>query len=742
VRRRALMEFAFLAAATSAVIATAGGAWAQVPADDAAEPQIGVCAPLADGRLDTGLATSRERAEVLEALAGSRSLDCAGPLLERARERSSLDVIRLIGPSFEAWEDPSHLPALYGLYGESMLSPFGRDDDLALSTAEAIRSLRALQDQPLVQVEWPEVRARWLGLAHDRFVAEWSMGALDALPPTPDQREEYIRLADPEFLACLAEPGQAPRDPFDPLLRSSTASSELSASTRCAAQTILDTWVVHATPVWSWNVSRLLDHYPNMDYWGPLALELEQRWDQQVLPLADAPSGDRSRWTVVEERGSGIWAGLVAAVAILIFVVIWQRRRLLRRAVAFRVGALLLGPVAVVAVEGVLVLAGAAPGDELRPLHECRLEEFDGAGGAKAFLDKRNRGFTVERPDGVTRVAVVGASTVAGPGLPFEETIPGQLQALLGDRAEVVALGVYGIDSPWVRSWAVYAVDRLDADLVVVYSGHNEVGVTREQALAQGLGPPAWWLRAQGVVRRTRLAGLVMPLLGSDRGAEEGLDEDGDAVADAGDGPRLELETHHAGFEARVTAEFEVETTDMVRAVRRRGARVLLVQPSFNHHGLRASREVVSLDPALSDRGDDLATAIDRELRAGEGEAAMETARELVRIVPEHATPHLLAALAAENLGDLDAAEASIWETARINHRGSAVTPGVAAAISRIADREGVPLADAHAALHEASPGHLPGFGLYWDYVHFNAAGAAVVAAEIARVIEEEGLLD
>jgi len=110
--------------------------------------------------------------------------------------------------------------------------------------------------------------------------------------------------------------------------------------------------------------------------------------------------------------------------------------------------------------------------------------------------------------------------------------------------------------------------------------------------------------------------------------------------------------------------------------------------------------------------------------------------------VPEHATPHLLLALAAEERGDLDAAEASTWETSRINHRGSAVTPGVAAAISRIAARMDVPMADAHAALHEASPDHLPGFGLYWDYVHFNAAGTAVVATEIARVIEEEGLLD
>lgn len=735
--RRALARAVFLAFATSAVLATAARGWAQEPPDEAPVPRPRTCEPFASGRLDTGLATPAERAEVLDALTGSRGDDCAVPLLERARERSSLDVIRLIGPCFAAWEDPSHLPALYRLYGEAMLSPFGRDDDLALSSAEAIRSLRASQGQPLVQVEWPEVRAEWLGLAHDRFVAEWSMGALDALPPTPDQREEYIRLADPEFLACVAEPGRAPRDPFDPLLRSSTASSELSASTRCAAQTILDTWVVHATPVWSWNVSRLLGRYPNMDHWGPLALELEQRWDQRVLPSPPA-AGDRSRWAIAEERGSGAWVALAAAAVILLLVAVWQRRRLLRRTVAFRLGALALGPFAVAAVEGVLVLAGAPPGDELRPLRECRLEEFDATGEGTVFVDKRNRGFTLEARAGVTRVAVVGASTVAGPGLPFEETIPGRLQGLLGDRVEVVALGVYGIDSPWVRSWAVYALDHLDADLVVVYSGHNEVGVTREQAIAQGLGPPAWWLRAQGVARRTRLAGTMMPLLSRDRGDE------GDAAASAGSPsePELELETHHPGFEARVTAQFEVETTDMVRAVRRRGAEVLLVQPSFNHHGLRASREVVSLEPALSDRGDDLATAIARDLRAGEGEAAMETALELVRAVPEHATPHLLAALAAENLGDLDAAEASVWQTARINHRGSAVTPGIAAAISRIARREGVPVADAHAALHEASPGHLPGFGLYWDYVHFNAAGADVVAAEIARVIEAEGLAD
>lgn len=704
------------------------------------------CTPLLDQRLDAGFLTPADRGELLDALVAAGPASCAQPLLERARETASLDVIRLIDPAFEAWGDPGYLPDLYGLYGESMLSPFGRKDDMALSTARAIRSLRAVGGEPLVQLEWTEVRAEWLGLAHDRFVAEWGMGALDATPPTPQERRSYIELAGPGFEQCLTDPSKAPRDPFDPLLRSSTASSELSASTRCAAVAILDTWVEHGTPAWSENITRLLGHYPNMDYWGPLGLELEERWDQQVLPPAAASMGDRERWAVAG-GGLGPWPYVACGILVLLLVLgVWKADPRRVRAVALRCGAVVVGLGAIVGVELVLVVAGLAPGDELRPQEACSLDEFPLDAESVVVMDKRNRGFALPKPEGQFRVAVVGASTVAGPGLPFEETIPGALQGLLGDEVEVMALGIYGIDSPWIRSWAIYAVDHLEADLVVVYTGHNEVGVTREQVYTHGLGPPAWWLRAQGRARRTRLAGVLVPLFGKDGPPAAATDEseDGNVVADshAHEDHAIDLSTHHRGFERRVTAGFEVEITDMVRAVHRRGAQVLIVQPSFNHHGLRVPSAVSATDADRAARGNDLALEIEKDLRAGYFDSVLAKTEQLVRLVPDHATPHLLHGLAAENMGQLDVAEAAIWQASRLNHGGSAVTPGVASAIPRIARRHDVPLADAHAALHEASPDHLPGFGMYWDFVHFNAAGTAVVAAEIARVMEGEGLLE
>ena len=83
-----------------------------------------------------------------------------------------------------------------------------------------------------------------------------------------------------------------------------------------------------------------------------------------------------------------------------------------------------------------------------------------------------------------------------------------------------------------------------------------------------------------------------------------------------------------------------------------------------------------------------------------------------------------------------------MWEAARRNQIGSALTPGIAAALLRVAKRFDLPVADAHAALHEASPGHLPGFDLFLDFVHLNPRGSAVVASEMKRALVSAGLIE
>jgi len=681
-----------------------------------------------------------DREPLLRALSAQPADLCAPLLIEHAAHSASLDVVRLLGPAFEAWGDPRWLPDLYRLYGRTMLAPHGRVDDRALSAAEAIAALREAQGQPLIQVEWPDVREEWLGLAHDRFVTEWGVGALSAARPTEDERAGYIQLAGPAFEACLADPSTAPRDPFDPLQRSATASSELSVSTRCAAQAILETWVEHGTPELSANVRDLLGHYPNLDHWGPLALSLEAYWEERGDRSAALADAHRLHGAATPRRPLLLWGGLVATCALLAGLAWRLRQHLLRRAVVYRLGAVGFGLGLVVAAEAVLALAGVPPGDHHPTDGACSLDEFKVDEERRLLLDKRSRGVLQPRPEGARRVAFVGASTVAGPGLPFEQTLPGVLQRLLGDEAEVVALGEYGADARRVREWATFAAADLDAQLVVVYSGHNEVGAWRQQVLEHGLGPPAWWLKARGWARRIRLAGVVTALLGGDRTAPSASGQGEDEGV---------LQTHHPGFERRIAARFEVEVTDLVRAVRRSDAEVLLVQPSFNHHGLRVPPEVRATDPSRAERGQEAVHALAEGLspRVQRGAAdehagqLLARARGLASDVPEHPTAHLFHALAAENAGELVEAEAAVWEVARTNHGGSAVTPGVAGAIVRIARRHHVPLADAHAALHEASGPHLPGFGLYWDYVHFTAEGAEVVATEIAAVIEREGLL-
>ena len=186
-----------------------------------------------------------------------------------------------------------------------------------------------------------------------------------------------------------------------------------------------------------------------------------------------------------------------------------------------------------------------------------------------------------------------------------------------------------------------------------------------------------------------------------------------------------------------MTLRFERELTDLVRAAARRDRELVLVQPSFNHHGLRVSwwqPEGGAVPEVTTD-------LIVQQLQDGDSAAALEAAERLVALDPGHPSPWYLLALARELSGDLRGAEEAIWECSRRNQIGSAITPGVAERIAAVAASHDVPLADAHAALHAAAGEHLPGFDLFTDYVHLNPRGAQVVATSIADTLRGEGLV-
>lgn len=730
-RWRRLAAAAFLIAGLS--VGWAGLARATTPDPDAS------CAPL-----DAPEPFSWTLADVESLVAGLAALPpetCGEELIRAAEARRSLAAIVVASETLGEWRHTAFLPELYRIYGDAMLAPFERSDDLAFGIAHAIEATREADDVPVARIEWPSVRKAWLLLAEERFIAQWGQGAE---PPSETDPAGFRALAADRFTRCLEDPEQAPADPFDPLGISSNSNSELAAATRCASAAVLAAWLEQGDDAWVAWVQSNIDLYPNIWTWGYVALEMER--DRAPIAQEEPAAPDlalRSRWRPVDSGRSLVWWIVAAMLIVLVAVLVGLRDKIAWKALSMRLAAIGTGLLLIAAVEVVLTLAGLPAGDMRAPPWDPE-PALAGSGEDRTLvLDQRLRPFVVPRPPGISRVAVVGASTIAGPGLHYWETIPGHLQTLLdeaGASVEVVSLGYHGIAAWKVRAAAITAVEDYDAQLVVVYTGHNEVADLRMAMEVVGLGPPPAVAPAVRVLRQTRLYGLLSSLRSPPEERRLG-EQERHPVAEAVASRSRQLAFHDRRFERSVSARFEAEIDLLVRSVRTRGAEVVLVVPSFNHHGLRAPPHVSHRDPETEAEIAQLVPTVDADLREGRFEEALRKAEGLVAAAPESPTAFLLQGFAAEATGALDLAETSVWECARRNHGGSAATPGIVAGLLRVARRRGVPVADAHAALHEASPGRLPGFDLYWDYVHFQAEGSRVVAGEIARTLEEAALL-
>lgn len=100
--------------------------------------------------------------------------------------------------------------------------------------------------------------------------------------------------------------------------------------------------------------------------------------------------------------------------------------------------------------------------------------------------------YALPKPDDVFRIVVMGGSTVAGDSaLGPADSMPAALAKLVDDavpgrRVEVINAGVSGYNSSQELLYLLTELGRYQPDLVVVYDGLNDVGLTNAQFTAEG----------------------------------------------------------------------------------------------------------------------------------------------------------------------------------------------------------------------------------------------------------------
>ena len=334
-------------------------------------------------------------------------------------------------------------------------------------------------------------------------------------------------------------------------------------------------------------------------------------------------------------------------------------------------------------------------------------------------------------PKGALRVLFAGGSTVQGYPHPKRLSAPSYLQEMLGDLFPERQIEVFNAGITAASSFAVArAVEgggaALGADLVVVYTGHNELyGVYGAASLAQG-GQAVWMKRVHYALVQWRLRPLVGKLIGP-------LGKEG------ADGPLIEVMSKAGTIpasdprRAQAAANLEANLRDVAAFCRARRIPMVLCTVTSNERGFAPAR----IEPPLPDgeraRYVDFLAQGHREQASPAALAALEQAEALYG---DDAYLHFLRGYHLEQLGRGARARAAYVQARELDLRPWRATASLNEVVHRVAAEEGVLLADVEAYFRAHSPEAGVGWEQMTDHLHPVAAGQVLLARSIVAALE------
>lgn len=302
--------------------------------------------------------------------------------------------------------------------------------------------------------------------------------------------------------------------------------------------------------------------------------------------------------------------------------------------------------------------------------------------------ETRMHGQRISASKGRRRIVVLGESAVAGGGLPFADTFPARLEALLPSW-EVLNLGAPARDSAQIRGLLDWALEHAQPDVVILYCGNNEFHRLR----AYRHFHPRWSAGSE----RVR---LVLQRLALYRWLAAARPEPATEPSRPLEIPLEDLEVSVGPDDVALVSEhYRGNLVAMARACRARGVPLILCT-----------------------------VAVNEVFPPGWGHDASSAAEPYAR------------GMAALRAGDARSARTELSRAVERNPRPDRALPSFSRVVAEVAAAEGVPLADVEAGLRQTAPDGILGASLFGDACHFTAEGnrrvAEILAARVAALRE------